>query len=259
MLGLRTHFTMKLEKYYFDGMTEDNEIFICYHAFLTCAFFKIPYISSIYKIGDVSSENHHFSKGNLKSDTNKIDIELDKFAISGQWELGGAKAFSELYKDKNHYIQWRLISGGSPAKIIVNGKTFHMLGYCERIDINMPLLKLPIKRLLWGRWIGKNSKRCVTWIIWDGKIRINKIWDNSLEFVVEKYEDDKIFFNDKVLEIKRLGDIRQGNVDDSLLKSNFIKKLLPSSFKNIMEKKYYGEAMLDGENGKVIYEEVVWK
>jgi len=35
--------------------------------------------------------------------------------------------------------------------------------------------------------------------------------------------------------------------------------LLPKKLRNIDEKKYFSEGIMDGKKGKILYEEVIWK
>ncbi len=254
---------MRLTKYYFDGVSEDGDVFICYSATLSIGFVKIPYSSVIYHRKNRTIERSSFTRDVVIKDTEKIQWISEKLNAKGSWALGGDAFLCELYKDKNdHFIRWQLLNASSTANVTFEKKRYHLNGYVEKIELSMPLLKLPVKRLLWGRWISSTSDRYIVWIIWEDEndnTSLNKLWSNEKVYSASEYSLDRITFDNKTLTITKMGDIRVEDVNKSVIKSRLLNKMLPSSFKNIVERKYYGKGVIEDDVGSVIYEEVIWK
>ncbi len=255
---------MRLEKYYFDGVSADGKLFICYSAVLHVGFIKIPYTSVMYHCDDKTIEKHKFKKELVLESSDRVSLIADSLDFFGLWMKKGAEIDKILYSDNygRDFVNWNVISDAAEGTVQAHGTEYKINGYLEKITIQMPGLKLPIKRLLWGRWISDDLTRSIVWIVWqdkEGNYLVKNAWDNGNLCEVEDFDLDHIYFDSVKLDITKLGSIRNAEVTESvpLLKGK-LQKLLPSSFKNIMENKYIGEAELDGLKGKVIYEEVIW-
>ncbi len=254
---------MRLDKYYFDGISADGDIFICYSAVLQIGYLKIPYSSVIYHHENKTLEKQSFRKDQLVRSENQLHWESTGIKASGSWELGNNQISAELYSDdQNNSITWQVLAGATEANLEIFDRSYSLTGYAEKLEVDMPLLKLPIKRLLWGRWISDISNRSIVWVIWEdtnGNTAVSRLWENTTEYPVTDYSLEQIVFENGELNITKVSDIRAGNVDDTVKIKKIFKAFLPSSFKNIMERKYYGIGDIAGETGKVIYEEVCWQ
>ena len=62
------------------------------------------------------------------------------------------------------------------------------------------------------------------------------------------------------IEIMNKKSIRDEIVSRSILgRKDIFSFLLPKKLRNIDEKKYFSEGIMDGKKGKILYEEVIWK
>ncbi len=255
---------MKLDKYYFDGISEDGRVFIAYSAKLSIGKIKIPYSSIIYHFNGKTIEHHHFTKDRVLQNNNAVHWINNKLNINGKWHLKGNPITASFYEDNagKDYIKWHVLSGLSKAELRLQNKSYHLSGYLEKISVSMPMLKLPIKRLLWGRWINHDRTRYIVWIIWEdehGNSIENRVWDNGTEYSASSYSMKEIAFENKVLEIEQISAIRTAEVADSVIdKKKILQKFLPKTFKHIMEHKYYAHGRIDNDSGTIIYEEVLW-
>ncbi|MBF1336362.1 MAG: hypothetical protein HXM48_03095 [Leptotrichia sp.] len=123
--------------------------------------------------------------------------------------------------------------------------------------------KLPFTELKWGRWISDTDNEAVTWISWSGikNENISRIWgENYTENSEIIYTDDEIRLGNRKIEIRNKKRIRDEIVSRSILgRKDIFSFLLPKKLRNIDEKKYFSEGIMDGKKGKILYEEVIWK
>ena len=256
---------MRLLKYYFDCHIEDGEaVIIGCSASLKLGIITIPYSCIIYKKkSEPLFQKQSLFRGNMTEGKRSILWENSKLAFEGIWEGGTDTGAQELFFSKNGYIKWHCTNNGADVKINWNGKEYTGKGYAEYVDVTLSLWKLPFTELKWGRWISDTDNEAVTWIGWSGikDENISRIWgENYTENSEIIYTDDEIRLGNRKIEIMNKKSIRDEIVSRSILgRKDIFSFLLPKKLRNIDEKKYFSEGIMDGKKGKILYEEVIWK
>jgi len=256
---------LRLLKYYFDCHIEDGEaIIIGYSASLKLGIITIPYSCIIYKKkSEPLFQKQSLFRGNMTEGKRSILWENSRLSFEGTWEGGTDTGAQELFLSKNGYIKWHCTNNGADVKINWNGKEYSGKGYAEYVDVTLPLWKLPFTELKWGRWISDTDNEAVTWISWSGikNENISRIWgENYTENSEIIYTDDEIRLGNRKIEIMNKKSIRDEIVSRSILgRKDIFSFLLSKKLRNIDEKKYFSEGIMDGKKGKILYEEVIWK
>lgn len=252
---------MRLIKYYFDLITEDEDIFIGYSATLDMGTLKIPYSAIINTSPNYdSSEQQVLKKDSIIIKDNQLLWNSPKIDVSGSFPIDNESISENLYSDDNLSINWELFKIDSEASIKYKSKDFNGRGYVEKLTLDVGSFVMPFNLLKWGRWISDDGERNLVWIIGDGEVSIGKIWENGIQYNIDSHDDKQIIYNNEVFKLDKLSDIRSGDVVEMILdKSSFIRKLIPGRLPEIMEHKYYGFGHLDSYSGKAIYEEVNWR
>lgn len=254
----------ELQKWYFDCINSNREVFIGYAAKLKFGLIKLNYSSIIIveKNGQ-HKQKQSFSFGELKEKNKSLEWLNDLLDVNGKWlgKSGGNKNI--LYDGKEGRIIWQCLKPN--AKVLINhaGKTIEGLGYAEKLYMTVPPWKLPFDELRWGRFISDNQKKYFIWIDWKGKLCKNWVWSDS-GFFQGNIKDDIIITKKQKLILKNSKPIRLGNVSNSLFgRLKFLSNLFPKKLQNIEENKFLNRGQLflkDGPkiNGSSINEAVKW-
>ncbi len=181
--------------------------------------------------------------------------------LDGRWNKLDPLLRETLHKSNDGEIRWTCINPKAEASVRLPGYVLTGYGYTELIEIGLPIWKLPIKSLYWGR--AHSNNHCLIWIKWDGKSENNIIWHNSKRFDNFTINGDVIKGDGFRLSITDTRVIRKGNIASTVLGS-FGKyfELLPSKALAVDENKWLGlgkiESGSDHEDATVIFEKVTW-
>jgi hypothetical protein len=147
------------------------------------------------------------------------------------------------------------------VKVKVDGTVLQGMGYAERIDMTLVPWRLPIKELLWGRYVSRNY--AIVWIQWNGpQPRCLLFFNGKLEQNATLTTSD-VSFGSYSIKLPGLL-IRKGTIDETLfVGAKKLAALFPKSILALEEEKWYGMATLKKGNiaideGNVIHEIVRW-
>jgi len=197
-------------------------------------------------IGDTIQFNHDLLKltANLKRTDNPIIITIFKDSEG-----------NELIWDCHH--------PGALAEINYNGDIYKGHGYSETLLCPVKPWNLPVDELKWGRFLSDSAT--VIWISWQGKVPMNKIFFNGIEFNDAVFENDIIIFGDGAYKLafseKRI--IREGKLSGLLSKMAFLKIFFNRRILNTMEIKYKARTSFSKDSvlvsdGWSLFEVVTW-
>lgn len=251
---------MRLKKYYFDLISPDGTAMIVYSAQMQIGPINIPYGAVLLqRHGENLLEFQRLSEAELVMHNDVIQVEHLGLSLHGTWEDGASLRPQVLYNSSDGMIRWECISLNARAEVHHGGDSYQGTGYVECTQITVPLWRLPMDKLYWGRWISDDASTGVTWIRWEGGFPLSMaINEKGERFPASPMEngmrlgETELLWNDKVV-------LRAGDVSDSVLgRLNALGGLLPSRIRKMRENKYVASATLGDRHGSLIFEEVTW-
>lgn len=245
---------MHLEKFYLDIITATGKGAIGYHANASWGLFKLRPSSLLTWSQDTAvAPERRFRLRGTSPEIGPHEIQWNEraFNVSSQW-IQDAPSDKEyvLWESKQVSVRWQLLA--APARVSWQHEN-HVLqgyGYAERLKIEGNPLRLPIKRLHWGRFI--SSARHITWIAWehsDGNQRW--LWHQQdaplRNFSIQQ---DRISWNGYHLQLVPQRTLRTGKIGQTVLQPlKLLKPLLPSWIRRLDETKWLSEGTLYGPEG----------
>jgi hypothetical protein len=176
-----------------------------------------------------------------------IDWSSRALGANGRWRpcLPGMAAI--LHQEKGGQIEWTCFSPAASARIGVTGRSYEGAGYAERLVITLPLSKLPIRELQWGRFIS-DSQSCV-WIRWAGPVEQSLCYHNCRP-VAAMPEPAGFDWPGHRLQLDRRIVIRSGLVSAKVAGGGrWLRLLLPAAVRNIDETKWCSAGVLTDAQG----------
>lgn len=249
-----------LEKYYFDGVTSEGDVFIGYEGSIKLFWFTFSF-SGILFAGCNGNSNEHFawksgSKPEIESDL--ISWSPEGSASRFTWKGCSGNCEELLYTDSHSRIRWSCLASRAEFIGDFGNKTFTGLGYSEKVEITLSSLKLPFKELLWGRaHIGHDS---LVWINWKHGLDKCWIWLNGkrVDGRLIGAMPDEIHINGEIYILYRERLIRKRPVYSALKKAV---RILSGGLSNAREEKILGTVIQhsSGRKGTALYERIVWE
>jgi hypothetical protein len=193
-----------------------------------------------------------------------IQFDHDYLKITACLKRTDNPIISTLFKDSDgNELIWDCHHPNASAEIIYKGDIYKGPGYSETLFCPVKPWDLPIDELKWGRFLSDSAT--VIWISWQGKVPINKIFYNGIEFNDAVFGNDIIIFGDGAYKLsfseKRI--IRRGKLSGLFSKMAFLKIFFNRRILNTMEIKYKARTSFSKNavflsDGWSLFEVVTW-
>lgn len=254
----------RLEKWYFDFVTEDGRAFIGYTAYLQWWMLSLHYYGYLYL--DERHQVHqvnHFRKGHpLTNTTGKLAWQVP--GIHGLWHQQQPAVRETLLHNQQGVIDWHVIMPTARAEVKSEKLgTLAGLGYVEHISMTIPPWRLPINRLIWGRFIAGSES--IVWIRWfSSSVPKTLVFHNRTRYDIATIEDDVIRFGENSLQLTERCCLRAGSIGSTVLSNaGWVKYLFPKSIRSLRENKWRSHGVLQNSSGETaegwaIHESVDW-
>lgn len=254
----------RLEKWYFDLITEDGRAFIGYSAHLQWWMLSLHYFGYLYL-----DEHQHVQRENQfrKAHSpilNSTELSWRVPGIYGIWHQLLPGVSETLLDNQQGSINWHVVMPMAQAEL-QSEKLGEItgLGYVEHIIMTIPPWQLPITRLIWGRFIAGSES--IVWIRWfspsDPK---TLVFHNGTRYDVATIEDDIVRFEENSLFLSDPCCLRVGSISSTVLaNAGWIKDLFPKSIRSLRENKWRSHGVLQNSSsqtatGWAIHESVDW-
>ena len=257
-----------LDKWYFDCVSPDGDVLICYSAKLDYGPVRFTYGAVMTKLANGPLvQRQSFSPGCRRESPGVVSWSNDRLGVDGHWSGGSPIAKTTLADGPTGTIEWQCLSANAEVQATVNGRSFAGAGYVERLAVTIPPWRLPFSTLQWGRYIGDDREDYLVWIDLVGESKRNWIWYGSGDGMVAAtsgtVDDCGVRTDGAELVFENRRDIRSENVARSLLgRFEFLKWLLPSKVRWVEEDKWVASCglMVHGarSDGTSIGEVVTW-
>lgn len=183
----------------------------------------------------------------------------DKFRSS--WESASDPISETLLSSEQGDIKWQCFQPKANALIELPQISFQGWGYSECLELTIPVWKLPLNNLYWGRCHTENHT--LVWIKWGGPSPRRLIWHNGRQTSLLSISKDHIQGSDFCLAVEEKIPLSRGRLSDTVFKTiDTVMSLFSNATFISEENKWYGRGRLETptatEPATIIYEEVSW-
>lgn len=182
-------------------------------------------------------------------------------SVIASWQSVDRPLCETLLTTMDGSIYWQGFQPKARADIQHPALQLQSWGYTECIDITLPIWKLPVKKLYWGRC--HTANHYVVWIKWVGNPAKTFVWHNGRKSNTLRITANQFQGEDFQLTIEQQVPLRRGLLISTIFNSlKTVTRLLPRSVFLADENKWYGHGMLETRNGHesatIIFEEINW-
>lgn len=256
--------TFRLDKWYFDLITEDGSVFIGYLARLRWWFFTFHYVGYVFLDQHQRLQHfHQFRKSPSPTlTTNQFHVQVSN--IHGTWDFNQPGVRETLLEGQQGRIEWHVVIPMAKAKVEMQlQQPLRGFGYVEQLSMSIPPWQLPISRLIWGRFI--SSSDYVVWIRWiSSSVPKTLVLHNGTRYDQATIVNDKVHFGECSLHLSNPCCLRTGSIGSTVFdKAGWIKFLFPRSIRSLQENKWRSHGVLQSSSGQsatgwAIHESVDW-
>jgi len=240
---------VRIEKWYLDCVNADGSGFIGYAVRVGFRGLGVNLSETLcWQAGGKPARDRIAFGGSLPvTSADGIGWSSRALGASGRWRPALPGLAAILYQEKGGQIEWTCFSPAASARIDVDGRTYEGAGYVERLVITVPLSRLPIRELQWGRFIS-DTQSCV-WIRWAGPVEQSLCYHNSRP-VAAIPEQTGLAWPGHRLQLDRRIVIRSGRVSANLARGRrWLRLLMPAAVRNIDETKWCSAGVLTDAQG----------
>jgi hypothetical protein len=249
-----------LSKWYLDVVDRSGNGLIAYQADLSWGRLRLRY-DGLIPIGQPGFRE----RGNFRSASAVTEsiglLSWSADTVSGTWVRRSPEVSHELLHSKEGTVCWRCAQPSSDVCVHMGDQELKGLGYAEKLDLSLAPWRLPIRELLWGRYV--SPQHALTWIRWSGPEPRVILFFNGHRVEPIQVTASEISFADYSLRLPSTV-VRDGTLGDTVLRgAGRLKALLPRSIFSLREEKWGGPAELwkgqiKTDTGYVIHERVLW-
>lgn len=160
-----------LTKWYFDCVAPDGRAVIGYWASLAWRGVALTWQNvSLYEAGKPPVVRSSLTSAPPpRVAGGRIIWDSPSLACTARIEPRQAPIEERLLDGDAGVVEWRAEAPTAAVSFDLDGISPVLgAGYAERIFISMPVWRLPIRELRWGRWLDAAATRSVVWIDWRG-------------------------------------------------------------------------------------------
>lgn len=250
-----------LVKWYLDCVTEQGDTAILYCADLRWSRIRANYSSGLFALDGAVATQSSAARCELTGGEQQLEINLPGLGISGRWESRATPVRASIYREASGAVDWHCLQPASAVTLRVGDRELTGLGYAECLTLTLPPWQLPLRELRWGRFVSPDDS--VAWIDWRGPHSTRLAVHNGRTTDALTISDSEITVDNATLHLADSLTLRAGALGATVFPgAGLLGKLLPSSLRNIDERKWRSRATLstpDHEsNGWAIHEVVLW-
>jgi len=232
-----------------DCVSADGAGFIGYAARAGFGGFGVNVSESLCWEADGEAACDRFSLGGAppQSSAEVISWSSRTLRVSGRWSPIVPAVSVVLLEREDGRIEWSCLSPAATARVTVGARAYEGGGYVERLVMTLPIARLPIRELRWGRFIS-GAQSCV-WIRWAGQVERSLCFHNGRP-VDAAGEPAGLAWPGHRMHLEPGTVIRSGRIGSGGARSaRWVRLLLPSAVRRIEETKWCSRGFLDDAHG----------
>jgi hypothetical protein len=252
----------ELDKWYLDAVSPDGRAVIAYRASMRWGLFRIGYSAVILRDQDGRLEDRRAaaSGSEVVATPGTWSWESGALRFGGVWSAVSPGLERVLLTTGEGGIRWACVAPAAEVEVRQGRASWRGRGYVERLTMTLPPWRLPIDRLVWGRWVGGSAS--VVWIVWEGPHPLSLVVVDGREDPGARVTGAGVTLGDgRRLTLARRAVLRDGEVGRSLSRVlPGLRRLLPRATLGRVERKWLSDGELSGggviDGGWAIHERV---
>jgi hypothetical protein len=254
----------RLTKWYFDCVSDQGEVAICYCAVVRWRKLSLHYSSLLLAGGAETTTRSSLRRFRIpRRDGDAILLELPGLNLQGIWRSGDGEIRRNLFETDQGSVEWHCLQTRSQATLRVPDRPeLGGTGYAECLTLTLPPWELPISQLRWGRFLAAEDS--LIWIDWQGSYHKQLILHNGRECVPRAIGESIVSFDQQEeLELESSRVLRDGALGQTVLSgAPLLHRIFPAAMFAVHESKWCSQGRLrlaDRESlGWAIHELVRW-
>lgn len=162
--------SFRLEKTYLDVVGPHGDVCIVYGMTLRWGPARVS-ASSIFvaPVGAPPESHTRLGRTGIMPTHDAMTVTAHACDASGLWRVPAQPVHEEtLHRGERGTAVWRCITPSTPAQMRVGGTHIVGTGYAEHLTLSIPPWHLPVRHLLWGRFI--SAQHSVVWVAWNAAL-----------------------------------------------------------------------------------------
>lgn len=251
-----------LVKWYLDCVTEAGDLAIIYCTELRWHGVHLHLNSVLSERDGQFITRTSISHYQLNSAEGKISADLPTFGVTGTWQSDCSPYERPVYEQEAGSIRWNCLQPRSIVTLRIGERQLRGLGYAECLTLTILPWNLPLKQLLWGRFVSPQDS--LVWVDWRGSYDTSFGIRNGEECSLLTVSEVEVAIPDATLRIESGVPLRSGRLGSTILPdAPMLGKLFPRSVFNVEERKWRSRGRLStgdrSSEGWVIHEVVRWE
>ena len=167
----------QLTKWSLDCVSDQGDVFIGHAAELRWMGKVVDYASAMRQAEGGGTETKHSVRREARPDEQPdvVTWRCDALGVTGTWRRLVPPIERVIYETKEGAVIWRCVMPHANAEVITPGwPPLTGRGYVEKLTVTIPVSKLPIDSLRWGRFHSAGDD--VVWIDWQGPVNARLVY-----------------------------------------------------------------------------------
>ena len=248
-MGSRPPFA--LTKWYFDCVAADGRAVIGYWASLAWRGAALTWQNvSVYEPGSPPVVRSSLtSTPPPRVEGGRITWHSPPLGCTARIESRQAPIEQRLLDGDAGIVEWRAEAPAAAVSFQMGGiAPVQGTGYAERIFIGMPVWRLPIRELRWGRWLDAAATRSVVWIDWRGSSPRTWVFADGIEVPAALVTDEGIRARGMTIALGERRTLHARSFAETAATIPPLRALLPKSMLALRETKWISAATLQDGN-----------
>ena len=184
-----------------DCVSEEGDVFIAYAASLRWKGLKINYSSTLRRQHDAQTEAStslkRFSAPEVSGDS--IHWSSQALGVEAKWTALAQPIERTIFESDAGLVEWRCLHPKATAEVSTRDRRqLKGLGYVEHLTMSIPVWRLPIDELRWGRFL--SDEDALVWIDWRGASNVKLAFLNGIQIEnAEVTEHEVVLEQEKVI------------------------------------------------------------
>jgi len=248
---MRSRPPFALTKWYFDCVAADGRAVIGYWASLAWRGVALTWQNvSLYEAGRPPVVRSSLtSEPPPRVDGNRIIWNSPSLACSARIEARQVPIEERLLDCDAGVVDWRAEAPVAAVSFELDGVSPVLgAGYAERIFIGMPVWRLPIRELRWGRWLDEAATRSVVWIDWRGDLPRTWVFVDGLSVPAAVVTDDGIRAGGMTIALGERRTLHARRFAETAAAIPPLRAVVPKSILALRETKWFSAGTLQDGN-----------
>ncbi len=257
----------QLRKWYVDCTAADGTTFIGYAARISLGPVRLPYQACLLC---PPSESPRTSWAVGGGSTPTLDRETlrwnsPRLGVRARWERRAQSVRRVLLDDDRLSVDWHCHLPAASGEVELSGEPpVRGSGYAEELIVQGDLRALPIRRLLWGRFIADGQT--LVWIRWDGPRPLTVVVHNGEMHSEASLDEHGLRFPGEqgALHVSEGRVLRDADLGRAAFPDQaWLRRLIPRRLRCVQETKWLSRARwcqpgLPNVEGWAVHERVLW-